>query len=233
MSTEIKPGQIWADKNGARLRVDLVRPAHVEFTWLGGIMHVLRTEEFLAAFELVEDVTTPLDPSKVKAGDTVTVRFAQTGDEFTTTAYCPEDIKQSGHVYILGWPLNKPGGLHGLAVKHFELLDHQPASEPEPEWKPGMVAVITPSMPGGNIVRSIRGHEGNWVNEFHGSWDDDEVAHVRPLIVIDPAEVDLDKLVEAYQFAYTDTDGHGYDGHHRRRMAMEHALATIGIEVAR
>ncbi|MFD2792553.1 hypothetical protein ACFS27_03230 [Promicromonospora vindobonensis] len=66
MSTTIKPGQTWADKNGNRLRVDLVRPAHVEYTWVGGIMHILTIAEFLDAFELVEDATAPLDPTTAR-----------------------------------------------------------------------------------------------------------------------------------------------------------------------
>jgi hypothetical protein len=73
------------------------------------------------------------DPRLVKAGDTVTVRFIETGDVVTTKAYKPSDIKPAGWVSVLGWPLNKGDGTHGLAVKYFEIIDHQPARAPDPE----------------------------------------------------------------------------------------------------
>lgn len=85
---------------------------------------------------------TGIDPSKVKAGDTVWVRFIETGEELVTKAYRPESITEPGPwAFLLGWPLNKGNGGHGLAVKYFEILDHQPA--PQPEWQPGTVYEIT------------------------------------------------------------------------------------------
>jgi hypothetical protein len=136
-----------------------------------------------------------IDPNMVRAGDTVTVRFIATGDEITTTAYQPTDIA-SGHVYILGWPLNKPGNLHGLALKHFEILDHQPA--PEPEWKPGTVAFV---IQGGDPGAGVDDHEfpaalqtdGTWVG-LAGEAATAAPTSVRPLVVIDPAGVDWGAL---------------------------------------
>lgn len=127
----------------------------------------------------------------------------------------------------------------------------EPAPEPEPEWEPGTVAVAT--VRGAKDIRVIRAtnaggsdpHEmdptwisadlvdrGQKVNGYDGTYlhHDDDVTDVRPLVVIDPAAVDVAALVEEYQRAYTETDGYGYDGHARRSIAMRAALAHLGIE---
>lgn len=94
-------------------------------------------------FEPADATPTPLDPKSVHVGDTVTVRFIETGDVLTTKAYQPDDVTKPGEwVYLLGWPLNKPMG-HGLAVTKFEILAIEPAPKPEPEWEPGTVGTAT------------------------------------------------------------------------------------------
>lgn len=167
-----------------------------------------------------------IDPHAVKPGDTVTVRFIETGDEITTKAYRPEDIKAGRWVSVLGWPLVKADGTFGLAVKYFELLAHQPAPEPEPEWEMTQVAVVTPHGKDDLTTRAIYGEDGNWHNAYGGFWSDDEVS-VRPLVVIDPAAVDVDALVEV---AHHDRVLYGDTTPDQMRRAILRILAHMGIE---
>lgn len=86
----------------------------------------------------------PLDPKSVHVGDTVTVRFTETGDVVTTKAYQPDDITAAGeYVYILGWPLHRANGTFGLAVSHFEILAIEPAPKLEVKPEPGMTGTAT------------------------------------------------------------------------------------------
>lgn len=130
--------------------------------------------------EWVEDFFTeaaPLDPSAVEAGDTVVVRFIETGEEFTTKAYQPADITASGEwVYILGWPLNKPGGKHGLALTKFEFLDHQPTPKPEPALPTTAGSVVLVRSMGGNAMalqlRPDRNRRPAWMHALGNPWID-------------------------------------------------------------
>lgn len=72
----------------------------------------------------------PLDPSKVKAGDTVTLHVVT----IDSPAY---DV--AGEAYMLGHALAVGG--HVLTGPGVTLIDHQPA--PEPEWQPGTTGTAT------------------------------------------------------------------------------------------
>jgi hypothetical protein len=61
--------------------------------------------------------------------------------------------------------------------------------EPEPEWKPGTVADIEAD--GDNTYRAIRTEAGWWEAENNWTYADAEVTDVRPLVVIDPDDVDV------------------------------------------
>lgn len=161
----------------------------------------------------------PLDPKSVHIGDTVTVRFKETGDEIVTKTYQPDDITAPGeYVYLLGWPLHRANGTFGLAISHFEILAIEPA--PMPERKPGTVAIVTPSMWGGIVNRAIRGTDGGWYTEAGGHWDDDEVTDAHELVVIDPAAVDVDHLVDV---------GSNTDDPRTNTLAI---LASLGLDGA-
>src|SRR5690606_20861515 len=66
----------------------------------------------------------PLDPSKVKPGDTVTVRVEEEYAHTTHPAYTISDTTAYGDPVMVG-PFV-------LDQEHITLLDHQPAPEPEP-----------------------------------------------------------------------------------------------------
>jgi hypothetical protein len=122
----------------------------------------------------------PLDPSKVKAGDTVTVHVA---------ASPPFDV--TGTVWAAAEMLGLSVGPMDLNASNVTLLAHQPAPEPEVEWKPGTVAKITTTRTGNMLA--IRRETGVtppvvWQCIPDGSWwEDGDVTDVRPLVVIDPA----------------------------------------------
>jgi hypothetical protein len=155
MSTEIKPGQTWADKNGDRLHVELVRPAHVEFKWEVGIMAILTTAEFLSAYELVEDATpAPLDPPAIHAGDTVTAEH-EDGDVITAVVKRYEPLHavfgpQMPVITTMGG-FDIPVGIRGA----WTLTAHQLA--PKPEWKPGTTGTATlNNLVSGNAALGMR-----------------------------------------------------------------------------
>lgn len=128
--------------------------------------------------------STPLDPSKVKAGDTVTLFVAPAGHAPTFTV-AGETYLNGDIVMVGGWPVMDP---------RTTLTDHQLAPEPEPEWEPEMVAVATVrGVEGVRIVRTDNPHfpwasgatvKANWLHATSS------VTDVRPLVVIDPAAVD-------------------------------------------
>lgn len=173
-------------------------------------------------------VPVELDPSKVKAGDTVTVTS-------TTTAGAPYEI--SGVVWE---PSHSPGvlwlGPVSLNATSLTLTAHQPAPEPEPEWKPGTLADIV-RLDDDAVLRAVRvatgcGLSGHaWQTIPGAAWhEDSEVESVRPLVVIDPAAVDVDALDEAALRAYhLDPSVMTADG---VRAAVRAALAKLGIEAS-
>lgn len=124
----------------------------------------------------------PLDPSKVKAGDTVTI----VGDAAKVEGEVHAVFMEDALVFEIGYSHFKVTGADA-----WTLTAHQPAPEPEPEWKPGTVADISVR---GRTVRAIRGDKAIWWTGTGGFADDDEAHDVRPLVVIDPAAVDVDEL---------------------------------------
>jgi hypothetical protein len=158
-------------------------------------------------------MSAPPDPSKVKPGDTVTVRVEPnpvTG--WGALAHGPEAFEVTGKVWLDSGdnphgPVAKVG-VHALGLPNVTLTAHQPAPEPEPEWTDGTVAEVTYNNADETEqfkTRALRG-DGSWV-PFADVSDlimDDEVTDVRPLVVIDPAEVDVDAIIRVakdfYQF---------------------------------
>lgn len=230
MSTEIKPGQIWAwqdtyDARGphgttfevvdaspdapdvayqyrdsAGMDPELVRaaPADVIRANANLVRCVCRTG--------TEDTCNqhsatpaPLDPSKVKAGDTVTL---ESGTALVRDVVIEAKSRGVGQ-FVFYTAENPdpliPGTYYLVNSGAWTLTDHQPAPEPEPEWKPGTLALIT-----------IRGQDGEapeheravrrplmgaprlaWhAVDTGGFWYDENVTDVRPLVVIDPAGVE-------------------------------------------
>lgn len=191
-----------------------------------------------------------IDPRSVKAGDTVTLTRGK-------ASHTGVVIGLPNWGYVLDTGAKQHDDYYSAHTDYISddeawaLTAHQPAPEPEPKWEPGTVAEAT--VRGARGIRVIRAtntggsdpHEmdptwisadlvdrGQKVNGYDGTYlhHDDDVTDARPLVVIDPATVDVDRLVEDYQGAYIDTEGHGYDGHHRRTIAMRAALSHLGIE---
>lgn len=180
----------------------------------------------------------PLDPSKVKPGDTVTLTLE--GAEVTDTVAAWERNPASGHyrAYLAHDPdpLDaKPFRLVGNAA--YTLTDHQPAPEPEPEWEPGRfvsVRVNGRELPGERYQGFVTHHGTVMIANEDGSPESINLAHlrdVRPLAVIDPADVDLVALTKIGDEAYlTDQSEFRHDG---IQAAILAALAHLGIEVPR
>jgi hypothetical protein len=167
---------------------------------------------------LLRHVPAPLDPSKVKAGDTVTVeviplhgpRYSLGGEVYR--------VDTSGPLWVGPVCITRPDE----DIVRVRLTDHQPAPEPEPEWTDGTVAEVTYNNADETEqfkTRALRG-DGSWV-PFADVSDlimDDEVTDVRPLVVIDPADVDADMLVDtAHNNAMT------------KREIVEHVLGSLGL----
>jgi hypothetical protein len=112
------------------------------------------------------DTPAPLDPSKVKAGDTVTIHVV-----------CAHPFDVTGEVYdATGSPFPGTAGLSvgtvSLESTSVILTAHQPA--PKPEWKPGTSGTAT-----------VRGHE-----DIRGMW----VRHVVPTASYDRAFISDDGI---------------------------------------
>lgn len=146
-------------------------------------------ERILAEVDLPDATPASLDPSKVKAGDTVTLTKGETSVRGPVTG-----ISYAGGGewdFRVGEEAYRRAGRIGL----WAVTAHQPAPEPEPEWKPGMFASAR-----------IRGYEQDG-ERYQGFFDSegsfyfpdaegresaphkDSVTDVRPLVVIDPAAV--------------------------------------------
>lgn len=128
------------------------------------------------------------DPSKVKPGDTVTVLIAPAGHAPTFTV--------TGEAYVMGPDDALWVGPYPIEDARHALTDHQPAPEPEPEWKDGQIgdALVHGasvrgfiSNSGESFVFSVPG--GGYHEAGHGSFED-----FVPLVVIDRQTVDLDKF---------------------------------------
>lgn len=156
----------------------------------------------------------PLDPSKVKAGDTVTVRVEPNPDTgWGTLDHGPEAIEVTGKVWLDSGdnphgPVLKVG-VHAIGRDNVTLTDHQPAPEPEPAdalaqaaWE----AMLADGADGREVFRA------------------DKVADAirAKFVVIDPAAVDVDMLVDT-----------SHNNAMTKREVVEHVLGTLGIEVPR
>lgn len=188
MSADIEPGQIWKDRTGpAHIRIDEVTPTHVGYIWMDdsttpGLKGARYVDQFLQDYEPGTPATpAPLDPRKVKAGDTVTLVGTKAKIEGEV-----EDVQKDTDALVIIQIDNLRFRVTGDDA--WLLTAHQPAPEPEPEWKPGTVADVTPHRRPDLASRAVRGEDDMWHNTYGGMWDDDEVS-VKPLVVIDPAAV--------------------------------------------
>lgn len=165
MSTDIKPGQVWAwnsdiDADESQFRILDVEGNRVRYEYLSENDPHLDGGFFRTGDTLQEKahLTTPapLDPSKVKAGDTVTLDVAPVGHAPGFTV--------EGEVYASDAPGNQSAlCVGGFLFDHHRatLTAHQPAPEPEPEWKPGTTGtahvVSGDATKGGRVFRKVRG----------------------------------------------------------------------------
>jgi hypothetical protein len=128
------------------------------------------------------------DPTKVKAGDTATVEVIPVqGTKYSLTG----EVRQVGASLWLGPVcIDMPSD----DIARVTLTDHQPA--PEPEQKPGTLWVDERG------TRYLAGHLNGSPRMYavDGSFVRPPLAGVRPLVVIDPAEV-VDELVDSLSHA--------------------------------
>lgn len=166
----------------------------------------------------------PLDPSKVREGDTVTLNIhdpEMAPFEVQGPAYDGPEGVMAG-----AWPL--------VGHPHVTLTDHQPAPEPEPEWKPGtfVSATIWAGAKSKSEKRDVclvraSNEEFPWYDpEEHDFYKDDVLTAVRPLVVIDPADVDVDALLDSTLARLRD-DPHVPTTY----TVLKTALSVLGIEV--
>lgn len=221
MSTEIKPGQVWAWKPGSTSHKEgtevLITSANdaadsdERAVWYeypdGSQAAQWRTRGgFLADMVFVRDTTpAPLDPSKVKAGDTVTVSGGGTGDRpaYQITGVAWEPSHSPGTLWVGPVCISAP-----LVI----LTDHQPAPEPEKDllaetiWKASRADEGTISATGANHV----------------------AAAIRNLfVVIDPAAVDESELASiiAGEYGHEDDVARALD-------TVRVILAELGVEAS-
>jgi len=144
-----------------------------------------------------ETTPAPLDPSKVKAGDTVTVEVSNSKPDVPTYTVKGEvHNDDQGRPWVGPILLNSkyPGGPVSIT-----LTDHQPA--PKPEWAPGTTG--TASTPIGTDERVMRttgyGPQGPvWVDSHNNRLHESEVTsfvpdETRPLPTVD----ELAKVIES------------------------------------
>ena len=171
-----------------------------------------------------------IDPSKVKAGDTVTLedrRQRSSGidpdPDWRLTGKVREivatHISKDGVPYVWNVRIGHSPYQMGTGDQDwtYTLTDHQPAPEPEPEWKPGTVAWVKAGSWSGNATL----HGDVWISfdGEYGTWGEEEVVtDVRPLVVIDPAAVDVDTLQRRIEEAPGGEEARD-------------ALAELGVEV--
>ncbi len=130
-----------------------------------------------------------MNDSSIKAGDTLV--WTNSGIEVCVTELTPDTV-------VFEWTNGAQGQLPWSEVWTYL----QPAPEPEVEWTPGMVAEI--SFRGCHAaplttLRAIRTDAG-WRTE-NGFLADVNVESARPLVVIDPAAVDVDALASRFDLS--------------------------------
>jgi hypothetical protein len=126
-----------------------------------------------------------LDRSKDRPGDTVTVRVEEEYAHTTHPAYTISDTTAYGDPVMVG-PFV-------LDQEHITLLDHQPAPEPEPEWKPGTLYAAASADGPVRLYRNKGIDRDYWLDAGGEMVPDEAVSKVRPLVVLDP-ESDTDRL---------------------------------------
>jgi plastocyanin len=132
---------------------------------------------------LLRHVPASLDRSKVKPGDTVTVRVEEEYAHTKHPAYTISDTTAYGDPVMVG-PFV-------LDQEHITLLDHQPAPEPEPEWKPGTLYAAASADGPVRLYRNKGIDRDYWLDAGGEMVPDEAVSKVRPLAVIDPDDVDV------------------------------------------
>lgn len=137
----------------------------------------------------------PLDPSKVKAGDTVTL---ESGTALVRDVVI--EVKSRGVGQFVFYTAENPdplipGTYYLVNQGAWTLTDHQPAPEPEPEYEPRKVY----EHPNGDRLWSVNSERGvQFVNEYGEKFPPGNLTFpVRPLVVIDPAAVDVEALTAA------------------------------------
>jgi hypothetical protein len=198
VSTEIKPGQVWAWRGGCGSRSapgvtfeiveaskgapdvtyryqpregfdserifaapaeDILNAAAllVETVDASGMTHAeIAAEHGGENADFLAPTPASLDLTKVKAGDTATVRVEYTGEDpalpFEVTA---EVTERRGQRWVGPVTIDREGGYTTT------LIAHQPAPEPEPEWKPGTTGTAEVVREGANggprMFRRTRG----------------------------------------------------------------------------
>lgn len=141
------------------------------------------------SFEGYKAPITALDPTAVRAGDMVTLEKGTAKhidrvddvDQYQDGDYRFKSATSPTHVYRVG---------EGA----WTLTAHQPAPEPEPAYEPRRVY----EHPNGDRFWSVNTEHGvRFVNEYGDHFPPEDVtAPVRQLVVIDPATVDVDHLVD-------------------------------------
>lgn len=185
------------------------------------------------AADLVPHVETPapLDPSKVKAGDTVTLSRG-TSSVIAKVTHVQDFIhlEHLGRFRVKGLSSARTGG-----YAEYTLIAHTPAPEPEPEYEVGHVYEATVANVGRvQVVRVDPDMDADGPPLYPFPWfapskndhyAEHAVSDVRPLVVIDPATVDRTQVAQVIR-------GEGELGT-LDYMAAEAVLEHLGIEVPR
>lgn len=191
-------------------------------------------KEFLGNyFEPVDDAPAPLDPSKVKVGDTVTLTNGTAPLHGGVVDSVRERAAQLWFRFRFGEqadayfevPLSDRFG------EGYTLTAHQPAPEPEPEWKPGTVYGAD-----GQSERYWFSDDGSsdgavFRNDVGDEYAPSELAHLdlKSLVVIDLAKVDVDAVASAIAHELGLMPNEVEPMH---REAAVGAIRALGIEVA-
>jgi hypothetical protein len=183
-------------------------------------------------------MTGDIDPSKVKPGDTVTVRVEPNPDMgWGALDHGPEAIEVTGKVWLDSGvrPSAAKVGVHALSLPNVTLIAHTPAPEPEPEYEVGHVYEATVANVGRvQVVRVAPELDADgpplypfpwFVPSRNDHYAERVVTDIRPLVVIDPATVDRTQVAQAIR-------GEGEPGT-LDYMAAEVVLEHLGIEVPR
>jgi hypothetical protein len=177
----------------------------------------------------------PLDPKDVKPGDTVTLEsvleapFKVTGvvEKIDITLFDADGLAVAFNVMI--WSRWFTVGIN------LRLTTHQPAPEPEPEYAPGFYTVHPYDSPETNWTGFVDS-EGTFYGEedgfFRQAFKGDYTVDSR-LVVIDPADVDVEALSDVYDKAYDDSSHTSFSEGADIKAGLRAVLNALGIEVPR